>query len=105
MAELNMGNLYEMNKQLVAKYEKELKGKALSNKVINTVKPYLKDFIKNEEYFMLLCNERKDYTIFHLNNNEESIIDKISEWLLLCLRNRGAVFGIDRTQDKQALEI
>lgn len=105
MAKFVTNNLYDMNKQLVEKYEKSLKGKPLLNRINNVVIPYLKS--KNTEtYFMLLCNERKDYTVFRISDiNNESNADKIAEQIKICLLNRGAIYGMDITSDKVALEI
>ncbi len=104
MAEIEAGNLYDMNKSLVAKYEKQLKGKALQNRIDRAVIPYLREKMKNESYFMLLCHEKRDYTVFHISDNENAM-DEIIKMLKVCLLNRGAIFGIDRTPDGVALEL
>ena len=101
MADIQAGNLYDMNKMLVAKNEKHLRGKALQNKIEQEVLPYFQDKA-NEKYFMLLCHEKRDYTVFHINQYN---IEEIVDILKLCLHNRGAIYGIDRTQEKDALEI
>ena len=55
-----MGSLYDMNKTIV----KDMP--ALAEGVINSKKEIIKNFITdtNNFYYMLLCNERKDYTLF-----------------------------------------
>lgn len=65
---------------------------------------------------MLLCNDRKDYTIFHRNqkciNGEfldrcEGYTGDYIESVLLdeCLPNRGSIKSIEFTEDKNAIEI
>lgn len=56
------GTLYDINKNIVA--QNEIK---LSEGILNSKKQIITDFIKkqNNYYYMLLCNERKDYTVFH----------------------------------------
>ena len=53
---------------------------------------------------MLLCNERKDYTIFNLkqdNSFEEATKILLDE----CLVNRGQVKSIELTESGDAIEI
>lgn len=103
MAELEAGTLYDINKELVKQTDKELKGKALYNKITNTLIPFLDDNDLNN-YFMLLCHEKRDYTIFHLGEaflHDGQIVDEFRT----CLINRGTVYSIERTEDNVALEI
>lgn len=105
MADINMGNLYDLNKDLVLKHEKIYRGKALTNKMNNVVAPYLQDqWEKDSKYLMLLCHEKRDYTVFYKNRPETTEQDFIDN-LLITLHNRGAIYGIDRTEDNIALEI
>ena len=102
--EINFGTLYDMNKNLVKQNELEL-----SESILNSKKQIITDFIKkcNNYYYMLLCNERKDYTVFHwvniCNDNDAKEIAKIL--VDECLINRGEIRGIDLTQNKDAIEI
>lgn len=93
------GNLYDINKNLVA--QNEIK---LSEGILNSKKEIIKNFINktNNNYYMLLCNERKDYTVFHNNNlSMETAKILVDE----CLINRGEIRGIDLTKNKDAIEI
>ena len=59
---IEFGTLYDINKNIVK--QNEIK---LSEGILNSKKEIIKNFIMNKTdnfYFMLLCNERKDYTIF-----------------------------------------
>lgn len=93
------GNLYDINKNIVA--QNEIK---LSEGILNSKKEVIKNFINktNNNYYMLLCNERKDYTVFHNNNlSMETAKILVDE----CLMNRGEIRGIDITKNKDAIEI
>lgn len=109
---LNLGTLYDLNKNLVQKQEIKL-----SEGVINSKKLIIKDFLRKTKnhYYMLLSNERKDYTIFTINDNnleweledyEKKKYDKLIDILVdECLFNRGEIRGIDLTKSKDAIEI
>ena len=60
MSEIGMGTLYDLNKMAVEKGEIALTGEMLEEK-----KELIMEFLKdtNAIYYMLLSNERKDYTI------------------------------------------
>lgn len=59
--EIEFGTLYDINKNIVK--QNEIK---LSEGVLNSKKEIIKNFINKTDnnYYMLLCNERKDYTVF-----------------------------------------
>ena len=56
---------------------------------------------------MLLCNERKDYTVFRwVNISNDDDAKEIAQILVdECLTNRGEIRGIDLTKTKDAIEI
>ena len=58
---------------------------------------------KFNHYYMLLCNDRKDYTVFHTTVLEDK--HSVPNELMECLTNRGLIYGIDRTEDGVAIEI
>ena len=105
-----MGTVYDLNKQLVEKEEK-----ALSNSKLREKKKTIISFAEKckDVYFMLLCNERKDYTVFRKGFYDEDIytddehqLDEIVNILVdECMMNRGEIRGIDLTKDKDAIEI
>ena len=102
--EFAMGTLYDLNKGLVQ--QNEIK---LSEGVLNSKKQIITDFIKkcNNSYYMLLCNERKDYTVFRwVNISNDDDAKEIAQILVdECLINRGEIRGIDLTKTKDAIEI
>lgn len=99
-SKVSIGTLYDLNKAAVIK-EISLTGDKLEEK-----KPAIIDFLKdkNNTYYMLLCNERRDYTVFRLKE-ENSINDLVNCLVDECLLNRGLVKGIDITKDQGAIEI
>jgi hypothetical protein len=101
--EASLGNLYEMNKIIVKDHEPEL-----TEGNLNSKKQIIIDYIKksNNQYYMLLCNDRKDYTVFRRQENNDESAKEISKILVdECLINRGSIRGIDLTQEKDAVEI
>lgn len=102
-----LGTLYDMNKNLIQNSEK-----ALSQGMLNSKKEEIKNFLKktNNEYYMLLCHERRDYTLFDIgyetyNTHKEKCQKTVDVLIDECLQNRGEIRGIDITKDKQAIEI
>lgn len=98
---VSIGTLYDTNKTLIQQTEKVLKGRALYNKINEVVTPFLLNFM-TRKYYMLLCHELRDYTVFNLIENNQK---KVEEELIECLKNRGAIYAIDVSEDEQALEI
>lgn len=58
------------------------------------------------KYFMLLSNERKDYTVFNvIKDNREDASITFSNEVFECLENRGTIKEFDIKQDSNAIEI
>lgn len=103
--EVTIGTLYDMNKNLVKQNEKKL-----STAVLNSKKEIIKNFINKDDnyYYMLLCNERKDYTLFEFTEGRkwtERCYDCAKCLVDECLIPRGEIRGIDLTKNKDAIEI
>ena len=102
--EVTLGTLYDMNKNIVQNSEIKLSEGALNSK-----KEIVKNFVNktNNYYYMLLCNERKDYTIFHIDNlcDDKKPMELSLCLIDECLINRGEIRGIDLTKDNDAIEI
>ena len=112
-AQIAVGTLYDVNKNLIKQHELKLSEAALNSK-----KEIIKNFLLNTDnnYYMLLCNERKDYTVFDF---KADVYDYDEDWELEkkrcmdcakclideCLMNRGEIRGIDLTKDKDDIEI
>ena len=95
---LEAGTLYDVNKDLMKK-ENPLSPFAFREKLR---KVSLVMYNKGQ-YYMLLCHERRDYTLFNLQNcpSQKAIQDDLRD----CFINRGEVLSIDKTEDNQAFEI
>ena len=95
------GNLYEANKKLVKQYEKPLTHPELAAK-----QEELEDFFEGiVEYAMLLCNDQKDYTVFHLNSKSITAPHFAAREALGCCTDRGTIYSIEKTEDGIAYEI
>lgn len=94
---LEAGTLYEANKQLVLQTAKPLTHMELAP-IQSKIEEWFNWII--DTYAMLLCHERRDFTIFHLyetqNPNPPSIAAKE---LMLCLSERGEILSITETPD------
>lgn len=100
-SKMTLGTLYDFNKQLMSQV-KELRRINFKDS-LNQIKDFIKE--KDNKYFMLLCKERSDYTVFVLFKNEDSDRQVFKKELSECLINRGQVLSIEKTKDKQAYEI
>lgn len=89
MAEVSMGTLYDMNKNVIANLS------ALSKKQVKDRLLEASEYIKKTDnrYYMMLCHEARDYTVFSIQKNDDSIHNAIEE-LKLCLDNRGEIYSI-----------
>lgn len=101
---ITLGTTYDINKNLVEKYETQLTKEEIEKK-----KEVILDFLEKKEnnfYFMLLCHEQRDYTLFNFIDYKGKDTDLICiNEMLECLQNRGNIKGIDITKDNQAIEI
>lgn len=92
-------SLYEINKQIISTSKME----PLSSSALKEYLPKFEDWFNwiIDTYAMLLCHERRDYTIFHLYEKENKNPPAVAaKELLECLINRGDVVSIDLTADK-----
>lgn len=92
MAEINLGNLYEFNKEAM-KNENPLDPIELNSKTAMVAK----DMKYGSEYWMLLCHERRDYTLFNIISVVNHLI--IADELKSTLQNRGFILSIDEQPD------
>ena len=97
---ITLGTAYDINKELVEKYEKEIFVEDFG-KFYDTFQNYILSNV--DSYYMLLCNEEKDYTIFSVESDID--ITNIFSELKECIFNRGRLYGFDITKDNQAIEI
>ena len=93
--EVNLVSLYDMNKQIMDQVGEPLNHLELAAKQLQ-----IEDWFNwhVDSYAMLLCHERRDYTIFHLyekqNPNPPALASKE---LIGCLLDRGEILSIEQT--------
>ena len=97
-----LGTLYEMNKQLMEN-EPEL-----NSTEIQTAKENLRAWFTHnfkDKYFMLLCHELRDYTLFNLDKTNTwaianpSTIMQSADDVIECMTNRGDLIRINQEQN------
>lgn len=96
--EINLGSLYDMNKQLM-----EQVGEPISELALYPYQTKIEDWFNwnIDSYAMLLCHERRDYTVFHLYEKQNSNPPAVAaKELINCLLNRGEILSIEETNDK-----
>lgn len=98
---LEAGNLYEANKQLVLQTEQPLNHLELVKKQ-ELIEEFFEDNVV--EFAMMLCHEQRDYTIFQIGKFSTSFNTAAKE-VMLCCNNRGRILSIERTEDGVAFEI
>ena len=93
-SEVALGNLYDMNKQMMLQ-EPELTAATLESKQ-HDIEKWVAE-LSSQQYFMMLCNERRDYTVFRLKDSKSTIgaVQTLAADIIDCLRNRGTIHGID----------
>lgn len=99
MAEVGLGTLYDMNKAII-----EQQGKMSKTAFKDKLNGLVTDFFKatDNTYYMMLCNEQRDYTVFRISEFE--VISKAVQELKECIENRGAVMSIEKDKNG-AIEI
>lgn len=95
MAELDLGmNLYEFNKQGMNQFD-PIDPILLYTEIEDMAKEMLFATLK-AKYWMLLCHERRDYTIINLIKPR---LDTLTNDIKETLTNRGQVLSIDKLDD------
>ncbi len=95
--DVSLGTLYDFNKQLMSKEKK------LTKEQILAVKEDLTNWFSHNNYAMLLCRERYDFTVF-VPLKPSAITDE----LFGVLKNRGKILSIEKdskTINEDAWEI
>lgn len=94
--DISVGTLYELNQQLMMK-EKEMTKEQI-DEAFEKINMF---FQSNGTYFMLLCHEKRDYTLFRRNGHINLMTENFTaeRELRVCLNNRGKIISIDELQD------
>ena len=100
MAEITMGNLHDMNKQL----SEQMPVKTVPE--IMAFYPKISDWFKYDidKYAMLLCHEQKDFTLFNKVSDLNTMAGEATKALFECIENRGELVSLDPA-DGDAWEI
>lgn len=101
MTEINMGTLYDANKDIMSKQE------PISPREWMNKSKALVEFCKTtqNQYYMLLNRETYNFTLFNFGSKNNHTRKLIYDELKICLQNRGEVLSIELTQQKDAYEI
>jgi hypothetical protein len=100
-SEVTLGNLYDMNKQIMEQIPVITDEEIAEHK--DTMTKWFFDKI-NQKYFMLLCHEQRDYTLFNLDGLQtcSSLKDKCmtaADDVIDCMNNRGIITAITLQED------
>jgi hypothetical protein len=100
MADVDMGlNVYEFNKNIM----KQLPPIEDLNCVKETLMKYI-EVTPAEQYLMMLCREKNDYTLFNLNNMW--VTEQFAEDVLECIANRGlSIVNCEIIDNNVAMEL
>lgn len=95
------GTLYDMNKIAMEKL-----GHQMTKEELRAAKAKIVDFFGNPAsgYFMLLCHERRDYTLFVIDEIADRVL-RADTLLNEVLPNRGRILSIEKTPRQDAFEI
>lgn len=86
---VSVGSLYEMNQQMFKQMKPPLPRK-IDMDLANIGAWFSSNY--GVQYFMLLCKERSDYTLFHINDyNYSQAVQELRE----VLEERGEIMGFD----------
>ena len=99
--ELELGKLYDFNKQLVLKEER------ITPERLGRARVEIEDWFNMniDCYAMLLCHDRRDYTVFHLYEKQNPNPCYIAaRELVELLYERGDIIDIEKTKDGLAWE-
>lgn len=100
MSELSMGTLYDANKQLM---RDENNFKPLNHLELAAVQEKFENFFnwQCDNYGMLYCRDRSDFTIFHMYENQNPNPPAIAaKECLGCCLDRGEVISVEEQPDK-----
>lgn len=103
MADFSMGTLYDMNQNNMQK-EPSIKPNSLRKLLKEKLIPRVQN--TDDSYYMMLCKELSDYTIFKFNNKDQETLSTFVKDLHECILNRGRPLAVDLLkEDNDAVEI
>ena len=97
MANIELGNLYDFNKSAMSQF-KPMDMIAFNKATLDIAQEMRKAAEENDRhYWMLLCHERRDYTLFNIIAAE--LANSIVNELRPTLSNRGTIIDIEKQED------
>jgi len=101
MAHLELGTAYDMQKGIISQLYPMTKTAIAASleKVINMVAK------TGNRYYMLLCREKADYTIFNIGTDVPQAYDRLAMELKTCIKSRGKAKVIDANDEVAQLWI
>lgn len=110
--EMEVGTLYELNRSIAAQLPPQPQ-EHLQEQLLK-IKNWFYDNV--EQYAMLLCREKADYTLFNIATQptfkivdgpeielyadfDETVYDKLIKNLELCIKNRGILMAINKATE------
>lgn len=93
---LEVGNLYDLNKQAIAQLP-PLKEEVIQDILYNKIYRWFSE--NSDEWFMLLCREKADYTLFHFPTLNNHSFSKGVQELEECIKNRGIIMSINKAAE------
>jgi hypothetical protein len=100
---IEVGSLYDLNKQVISQLP-EMPQEQIQEQLIQIQKWFSNS---KEKYFMLLCREKSDYTLFNFNGKKipdifPEFINKMSKHAIkeleTCIKNRGILMSINKAR-------
>ncbi len=99
MADVEIGSLYDLNKQVMSQLPPQSEDALNHN--YNLIGAWFSSTDKTH-WFMLMCKERSDFTLFHI---KEANYSKAIEELKEVLQERGKILAIQYIHGEDAFEI
>lgn len=99
MADVEMGSLYELNKQVMAQLPPQAED--ILNHNLNLIGAWFSSTDKTH-WFMLMCKERSDFTLLHIiESNYAKALNELKE----IIEERGQILAIQYVHGEDAFEI
>lgn len=99
---IEIGTLYDLNKQVISQLP-EMPQEQIQEQLIQIKEWFLK---KQGQYFMLLCKEKADYTLFNFNRSfnfhQKKYYDDVClaiKNLEKCIKNRGILMSMNKSTE------
>lgn len=103
--EISGSSLYEMNQAIMQSETPFSKAEIVT--AMEHIAIWVHNNAASEKYYMMLCKELSDYTVFDLNEkaNIPHYCNTMAADVIDCIQNRGELLSIEETDDKNAWEI